>query len=68
MSLAWTVALSIFAHPTTTELNVVGSAMGPFVFGANMFTFVILVSLHILLSVPPCEMKLAAEQAGKLTL
>ncbi|GAB4824042.1 hypothetical protein N2152v2_011088 [Parachlorella kessleri] len=40
----WTMSLSIFAHPTTTELNVVGSAMGPFVFATNMFTFVLLLA------------------------
>lgn len=34
----------MFAHPTTTQLNIVGGAMGPFVFATNMFTFVMLVS------------------------
>lgn len=43
----WSMALSIYAHPTTTERNIVGAAMGPFVFAANMFTFVMLVSLPL---------------------
>lgn len=42
--LEWDVALSISPHPRTAELNIVGTAMGPFVFATNLFSFVMLVS------------------------
>ena len=42
--LAWGVSTSMFAHPTTNSLNVVGKAIGGFVFAANMFSFVLVVS------------------------
>ena len=41
--LNWNVSYSEFAHPTTNSINIVGQAMGPFVFAANMFNFVLLV-------------------------
>ncbi len=41
--LNWTVSTSQFAHPTVATINIVGQAMGPFVFAANMFNFVLLV-------------------------
>lgn len=40
--LQWNVSYSQFAHPSTGNINIVGQAMGPFVFAANMFNFVLL--------------------------
>jgi ABC-type multidrug transport system ATPase subunit len=42
--LQWDVSMSSFAHPETGDVNIVGQAMGPFVFAANMFNFVLLLS------------------------
>jgi ABC-type multidrug transport system ATPase subunit len=42
--LSWDVNMSQFAHPQTGDVNIVGQAMGPFVFAANMFNFVLLLS------------------------
>jgi len=42
--LEWNVSYSQFAHPTTGSINIVGQAMGPFIFAANMFNFVLLMS------------------------
>lgn len=42
--LAWNVSFSEFAHPQVLDVNIIGAAMGPFVFAANMFNFVLLVS------------------------
>jgi hypothetical protein len=42
--LTWDVSTSQFAHPATGNINIVGQAMGPFVFAAGMFNFVLLVS------------------------
>ena len=41
---AWNVSYSMFAHPTTQSVNIVGQAIGPFIFAANMFNFVLLMS------------------------
>ncbi len=41
---SWDVTMSQFAHPQTGDVNIVGQAMGPFVFAANMFNFVLLLS------------------------
>lgn len=47
---SWSVSTAMFAHPTTTPLNIVGYFMGPFVFATNMFSFVMLVShRHVIL-------------------
>ena len=43
--LGWQVSTSMFAHPTTNSLNIVGQSIGGFVFAANMFSFVLVVSL-----------------------
>ena len=40
----WNVSYSMFAHPTTQSVNIVGQAIGPFIFAANMFNFVLLMS------------------------
>eukprot|EP00887_Chlorella_sp_A99_P004766 scaffold4.g4766.t1 len=40
----WAVSTSMYAHPSTSSINIVGQAIGPFVFAANMFTFVLLLS------------------------
>ena len=45
-SFEWNVSYSQFAHPTTDSVNIVGQAMGPFVFAANMFNFVLLVGFN----------------------
>ena len=42
--LNWDVSVSEYAHPNVGSVNVVGQAMGPFIFAANMFNFVLLVS------------------------
>lgn len=42
--LNWTISTSQFAHPTTGSINIVGSAIGPMVFAANLFNFIILLS------------------------
>jgi len=42
--LNWDVTMSQFAHPQTGDVNIIGQAMGPFVFAANMFNFVLLLS------------------------
>lgn len=42
--LSWDVSMSQFAHPQTGDVNIIGQAMGPFVFAANMFNFVLLLS------------------------
>lgn len=41
---SWNVSVSQFAHPETGSLNIVGQVIGPFVFAANMFNFVLLLS------------------------
>ena len=41
---SWNVSYSMFAHPTTQSVNIVGQAIGPFIFAANMFNFVLLMS------------------------
>ncbi|KFM23420.1 ABC transporter A family member 2 [Auxenochlorella protothecoides] len=41
---SWTISLSEFAHPTVDSINIVGQAIGPFVFAANLFGFVLLLS------------------------
>lgn len=43
-SVDWNVSYSMFAHPTTQAVNIVGQAIGPFIFAANMFNFVLLMS------------------------
>jgi ABC-type multidrug transport system ATPase subunit len=43
-SVDWNVSYSMFAHPTTQSVNIVGQAIGPFIFAANMFNFVLLMS------------------------
>lgn len=43
--LNWGVSYSQFAHPTTGTINLVGEAIGPMVFAANLFNFIILVRL-----------------------
>jgi ABC-type multidrug transport system ATPase subunit len=43
-SVEWNVSSSMFAHPTTQSVNIVGQAIGPFIFAANMFNFVLLMS------------------------
>jgi len=43
-ALSWDVSMSQFAHPQTGDVNIIGQAMGPFVFAANMFNFVLLLS------------------------
>jgi hypothetical protein len=40
----WSVATSMFAHPTTNSINVLGKSIGGFVFAANLFSFVLIVS------------------------
>jgi len=40
----WEVSTSQFAHPTTSNINIVGQAMGPFVFAANLFNFVMMLA------------------------
>jgi len=42
--LGWQVSSSMFAHPTTNSINIVGKVIGGFVFAANMFSFVLVVS------------------------
>lgn len=42
--LTWNVSFSEFAHPQVLDVNIIGAAMGPFVFAANMFNFVLLLS------------------------
>jgi hypothetical protein len=42
-ALNWDVSTSQFAHPLVGSVDIIGSAMGPFVFAANMFNFVLLV-------------------------
>lgn len=42
--LQWNVSYSQFAHPQVETFNIVGQAMGPFVFAANMFNFVLLLA------------------------
>ncbi|EFN57675.1 hypothetical protein CHLNCDRAFT_57211 [Chlorella variabilis] len=42
--LAWQVATSMFAHPTTNSINVVGKSIGSFIFAANLFTFVLILA------------------------
>lgn len=41
---SYTMSTSQFAHPTTSNINIVGQAMGPFVFAANLFNFVMLLA------------------------
>lgn len=41
---SWNASVSQFAHPTVGDLNIVGKTLGPFIFAANMFNFVLLVS------------------------
>lgn len=33
----WDVSTSMFAHPTTNSINIVGKVIGGFVFAANLF-------------------------------
>jgi ABC-type multidrug transport system permease subunit len=40
--LGWSVQTSMFAHPTTNSINVVGQSVGAFVFAANLFSFVLI--------------------------
>lgn len=40
--LGWSVQTSMFAHPTTNSINVVGQSIGAFVFAANLFSFVLI--------------------------
>ncbi|KAL4859820.1 ABC transporter A family member 2 [Chlorella vulgaris] len=40
----WSVATSMFAHPTTNSINVLGKSIGGFVFAANLFSFVLILS------------------------
>lgn len=42
--LGWSASTSQYAHPATSDINIVGQAVGPFVFAANMFTFVLLLA------------------------
>ena len=46
-ALSWALSLSQFAHPATSSVNIVGQAMGPFVFAANMFAFVMLLAVLV---------------------
>ena len=48
-ALQWNVSYSEFAHPQVLDVNIIGSAMGPFVFAANMFNFVLLVSYKLII-------------------
>ena len=57
--LAWGVSTSMFAHPTTNSINVVGKAIGGFVFAANMFSFVLVVSAALWL----CQLQISARGA-----
>ena len=41
--LGWQVSTTLFAHPTTNSINIVGQSIGAFVFAANMFSFVLVV-------------------------
>jgi hypothetical protein len=51
-ALEWGLSASQFAHPATDNINLVGQAMGPFVFAANMFNFVMLVRRRLRRVVP----------------
>lgn len=42
---SYNMSVSQFAHPTTDSINIVGQAIGPFVFAANLFSFVLVVSM-----------------------
>ncbi|KAK9805624.1 hypothetical protein WJX72_008643 [[Myrmecia] bisecta] len=41
---AWSVAIRKFPHPVLTTGSVVGQVIGPFLFAANMFAFVLVIS------------------------
>lgn len=62
--LAWGVSTSMFAHPTTNSINVVGKAIGGFVFAANMFSFVLVVSAALQLWRLQAHQHLRAVVAG----
>jgi hypothetical protein len=42
--LAWDVSTSMYPHPTTDSINIVGKVIGGFVFAANLFAFSLVVS------------------------
>ncbi|PSC73682.1 ABC transporter A family member 2 [Micractinium conductrix] len=42
--LGWDVSSSMFAHPTTNSLNIVGQVIGGFVFASNLFSTVLVLS------------------------
>lgn len=45
---SWNVIFKEFAHPALGSFSIVGQTLGPFIFAANMFGFVIAVSICLL--------------------
>ncbi|KAI7842323.1 hypothetical protein COHA_003963 [Chlorella ohadii] len=42
--LAWDISTSMYPHPTTDSINIVGKVIGGFVFAANLFAFALVLS------------------------
>jgi hypothetical protein len=47
-ALEWSVGLTDFAHPTIASVSVLGQVLGPFIFAACMFGFVIQISAVVM--------------------
>lgn len=57
---AWNVTTQSYPHPALDSSSLVGNTLGPFLFAANMFGFIVTVSLLPKL-LQECKMRVQAE-------